>query len=62
MTSYTRRRAAQRRTVGRWLDDLIRSIERRAEAPDAKGQAGAARQAVRPSLRLRRDLELVLGL
>jgi hypothetical protein len=62
MDTQLRRRHAQRRTVGRWIDDMIRTIERRAASAAAVRAAPGASSAGRPALRLRRDLNHVLGL
>jgi len=62
MTPRPRNCHEHRRTVARWLDGLIRHLERRTAAPVEPRPRAAPPRAGRPPLRLRRDLNLVLGL
>lgn len=62
MAPRIRRRHAHRRTVARWIDDLIRWIERRAAAPAKPRPPATSPHPGRVALRLRRDLNLVRGL
>lgn len=62
MDSHFSRRQSHRRTVGRWIDDMIRTIERKAADPAAVRAGPDPSPGGRPALRLRRDLNLVLGL
>lgn len=62
MTADRNRRHAHRRTVGRWIDDMIRTIERKAVDPAVQRAAPQPSPTGRQPLRLRRDLGLVRGL
>ena len=60
MAAKGRTRPARGQTVGRWIDRMIRSLERKAAAPPRRATAQPAKG--RPQLDLRRDLNLILGL